>query len=295
MSAWLKSSVSPLRRITAAAGLALAAGACQDTGLTRLDLGEVAVVTGDFDSVELVLTSLEVTYGRVDGYLSGPSYPLVDEYDHTILTPEVEDVLADSTTLSEYDVLFLDCGMRGTGEYVYNDASTRDDGLVSDASIIANLRDYVEYGGKLYASDWAYELVERAFPDYIDFLGNDDNIDAAQRGLTARNVQARVVDEDLREALELPEGSDDLNLVFNNSDWAVMEDSSARVLIRGDVAYKDRENGDEVSLPDVPLLVTFDVGDRGGKVVYTSFHNEAQTTDDVQRIIEYLVILFQQE
>lgn len=279
-----------LASVAALAGLA----ACSDNTLTSADLGAVAVVTGDFDSVENVLIDLGIAFTRVDGYLAGPAYTLVEPYDWTTLSPEVEDLFATDTALDAYDVIFLDCGMRGAAVHVYNDASTPDNQFADDPAAIANLKEYVEFGGQLYVSDRAWELVERAFPDMIDFLGDDAVLGAAEKGELS-TVVGRVLDEELLEVLGLPEGSDEINVVFNNSEWAVMASAQAEVLIEGDVTWRDPGTGASVEARGVPLLVTFDVGERGGKVVYTSFHSDAQTADDVTRIIEYLVLGFRQE
>lgn len=283
-----------LPRLAAALAFLALGASCQDNDLFRVELGAVGVVTGDFDSVENILLSLEVPYTRIDGYIRGPTYDLADEYDWASLVPEAEDVFLDDTALDEYDVIFLDCGMRGSGEYVYNDAGIRDDQIAGDDRAVENLREYVEFGGQVYASDWAYELVERAFPDMIDFFGEDTSIDAAQVG-AAGTVVARVVNEELREHLELPEGADELNVVFNNGSWAVMSSAQGEVLISADVTYRDSAAAQDVVIADAPLLVAFDVGQRGGRVIYTAFHNDAQPTDDVLRIIEYLVLMFQRE
>ena len=70
-----------------------------------------------------------------------------------------------------------------------------------------------------------------------------------------------------------------------------MSSTEAQVLMRGDVVLSDPVTGYDTTLNDVPLLATFPVGSRGGKVIFTSFHHDPQLSDDVRGIIEYLVFL----
>jgi hypothetical protein len=49
--------------------------------------------------------------------------------------------------------------------------------LLSDQTVLANVRRYVNEGGKLYVTDWSGELSDRAFPQQIELgdLGADSN------------------------------------------------------------------------------------------------------------------------
>ena len=44
-------------------------------------------------------------------------------------------------------------------------------GLDPNEAIVANLKNFVNQGGSIYASDWASEVVEVMYPDKIQFLG----------------------------------------------------------------------------------------------------------------------------
>jgi hypothetical protein len=49
------------------------------------------------------------------------------------------------------------------------------------------------------------------------------------------------------------------------------------------------ENRDKYTYTDVPLCASFLYG--SGRVVYTSFHNEAQISEDVQKLLEYIALI----
>jgi hypothetical protein len=270
---------------------ALTAG-CTDTGIYALNLGDVAVVTGDFDTPEGALDALEVPYTLVNGWhADGPRYEVEEDYAWEQVTYEVEVFFADPFEIGGYDVTFLSCGMRGAGAFVYNDASERDDQLVDDDTAVTNLREYVDNGGFVYATDWSYDLIEAAFPDQIDFLGDDGELDAAQLG-EPQIINGVVVDTALREDLGMSSGNNEVEVRFDFDAWSVIEGvgDGTSVLVEGDIVYKD--GADDAELDDSPLLVIFDYGH--GKVVYTPFHTQAQYTTDVQDIINFLVFQFQQ-
>ena len=65
--------------------------------------------------------------------------------------------------------------------------------------------------------------------------------------------------------------------------WAVMDSvaSGVNVLMKGPAVV------DGVTLTDRPYVVQFSSG--SGRVTYTSFHNEAQTTADMDVVLEQLL------
>lgn len=283
------------------AAMGIAAG-CQETSIYALNLGEVAVVTGDFDTPEGVLDKMEVSYTLFNGWHeNGPLYEGYDpDYDWEIYAlqesddpytaeDQVEWLLANDYAMGEYDLIFLTCGMRGAGETIYNDATLPDDHLVDDPTVIANLQNFVDQGGYVYATDWSYDLIEAAFPDAIEFLGEDTSYDAAQHG-EPQTLNGRVVDAALQEHLGMESGSNEVEVIFRFDSFAVMEDvgSGTDVLVEGDIVYQD--GADLVTLEDSPLLVVFESGNRGGKVIYTPLQTVAQITTNVQDIIDFLVL-----
>jgi len=232
-----------------------------DGQVTNLDPGErcvpldqgdlkIAVVTGQYDKIQDLLDQLGLDYDIVKGITGN---------DHV-------QFLRDPAALAKYDLIFFNCGL------AENWTSYRDE-------VTANLKDYVKNGGSIYASDWAYLLVERTWPDEIDFVGDDTNNWAARVG-TPQNLTADVLDPSMKTVL----GSDSAKLSFNLDEWATMSDAKADVLIDG--TYKYRQSG--VKSENGPLAVQFDSG--GGTVIYTSFHNESQTTDDMLKLLSEMIL-----
>src|SRR5690606_37907592 len=68
-----------------------------------------------------------------------------------------------------------------------------------------NLRAFLEQGGRLYATDLAYDAVESVAPQAVDFMGGTqgdgsapETLDAAQLGFGGETARATVQDEGLR-------------------------------------------------------------------------------------------------
>ncbi len=162
-------------------------------------------------------------------------------------------------SINAYDYIFFNCGA-GCDEQDMGD------------TLRPKLRNFLNMGDRrIYASDWQYEVVEIIDSSAIDFYGTG--------GMTGE-VMARVLDPDLIEAL----GRDSMLINFDMPHWAVMIDVGPQtdILIKGDAPIFDS------TLTDVPFAVIFPYGQ--GKVLYTSFHNEAQNTEDMDVILEQMIL-----
>ena len=80
---------------------------------------------------------------------------------------------------------------------------------------------YVDQGGSLYASDWAYYFVESAYPDLLDFHGDDATVGEAFHGAPG-SFTAAVVDTNMQGLL----GSNTASIWFNYNAWAVAQGRS---------------------------------------------------------------------
>jgi len=263
-----------------------AAGCQQDQGFVERPLEAIAVATGDFDSVEYSLDRLLISYQTYEGYISEPTYDLDADPDSMLL--KVETLFTGETEgggreIDEYDAIFVNSGVRGFGEYVYNGVDP-DDALVTDELAVQTVRDFVNGGGILFASDWAYDLVEAAFPEAIDFYGDDTVYDAAQAG-SAGGVDGVVNDSNLSDAL----GNSTVSLAYNYSYWAVIEGVGAGTTtwMSGDVEYRISASEGYATLKSAPLLVSFESG--GGQVIYSTFHINAQTARMVDTAIDVMI------
>lgn len=251
----------------------------------------LAVLTGDYDRIEEVLDGLGFEYALHCG----------DSQAHRA----GRHLLADFAALSSFEVLFVNCT---TG--IDLRASNPEVELLRD-----NLRAFVAQGGSLYVSDLAADFVEAIWPDRVDFAMQSPPVredpdccvcldcaavcDAAPRpspfcpepttepqqcvggggvrgaGRVGR-IEARIVDDRLAALY----GARALPIDFDLPGWVEIDGVSAdvEVLVEGDF-------GDRVR----PLIVAFQPERGGGRVVYTSFHNDDQATEDIRALLSALV------
>ncbi|MEW5849784.1 MAG: carboxypeptidase-like regulatory domain-containing protein [Myxococcota bacterium] len=229
---------------------------------------KIAVVSGRYDRVQDVLNRLGLNdIDLYDGEGGGYQGSLLENYDQ----------------MQEYDVIFFNCGM--------------DDSFLSNPALyqvaVDNLRAYVASGKSVYASDWAYDIIEVAWPDHVDFYADDGTRDTAQVASDGENLPATVTDAALRNAL----GTQNVAINYNLPAWALMSGASNQttVYIRGTAEaclQYDIWTGtcaDAITATNVPFTVGFHPSADSGKVIYTSFHQEQQTTQDMDTILELLV------
>jgi len=223
----------------------------------------VAVVTGDYDDIGHILRDLGIDY---DAYSSGTYLNL----------------LRDPEAMAEYDIIFFNCGMSFSW-------------LSYEAEVADNLQAFVADGGSVYASDWAHAIVEASWPAQIDWLGEDEvwdpntDIDYGHlypyAGLAAR-IDGDVNDSVMASAI----GSETAELVFDLDAWVVplTPGLGTSVLISGEVGTYDEDTfGVGETLGNVPLALRFEPG---GTVIYTTFHNEAQLTQDMEAALKEIIL-----
>jgi hypothetical protein len=177
---------------------------------------------------------------------------LGDGYRHDEVT--IQDIVTNPKKLKEYDVIFLTCAPGGEEE-------------MKDA-----LFQYVSDGGILYASDWRFDAIAKAFPDMVapNLIGEG----------AMQHLEADIVDPSLSEALK----SKKIHLVFNLGQWKTAAFAGPRVktLIQGTyIQEKTRQSA------VAPLMVKFQVKD--GTVIFTSFHNEKQNSKIEKDLLKHLV------
>jgi hypothetical protein len=217
---------------------------------------DILVVTGAYDSIEDVLDRMGVEYDLING---------VSGQQHT-------NFLKDSAQMAAYDIIFLNCGMS--------------DGWVNSKDVIgANIKQYALDGGSVYTSDWSYYAFEVAFPDAVDFYGDDKTSGAAYVG-SAATVNAAVVDATMQGVL----GKSTAKINYDLDAWAVMEsaNSDVDVLLTGDAPFFDWNTWASGTVKNSPLAVEIHPG--GGNMIYTSFHNERQTTSDMDLMLEEIIL-----
>ncbi len=255
--------------VRAGAEIDLSAGdrkTCLSADATRL-----AVVGGRYDRVQELLVDLGLS-----------EFDLFDGVDDVAGT---EAFLADAERLAQYDVLFLNCGIR-------KDAFTRYD------DVVAGLRRFVADGGSVYVSDYGFFFFEDAFPEALDFHGDDAEWQGeARMGAAPQRVHARIVSDELRafmqaEAVDVDFPEDEQ---VRTAHWVVAESAgpAVTVLLEGDVqlCVGPRSCAPGGRVERAPLLVSYEPEGASGVVVFTSFHQEANLSAEIERVLFYLVFM----
>jgi hypothetical protein len=243
---------------------------------------KIAVITGNGDKIERLLTDLHLTYTIFDGTPG--------------LWPNGAAVfLSDLKQLKTYDLVFIDCAAATSLYHV---------DLGDEAALIeSNLRDYVQSGGSLYASDWAGLIASFGAPGALMFAADTPvqlPFDAHNlKGFAPQTLTATISDEGLKTFL----GKPSIAIVFPKASsavslhWGLLESTpGATVLATADhvgVCTDAACATQGLARDHVPLAVRVKVtpaGTHGGQVLYTSFHNIAQGGDDVARLLKYLVL-----
>ena len=276
-------------------------------GSTRM-----AVVTGDYDAMQNVLA--KSGFGNVDSFgeleLGSETFDIyVGNYDATYSDyPDFESLFEiDNTTgierIHNYDIVFINCGVWEWDEQLETGNTVQPD---ADHTI-AVLQAYVTNGGRLYATDLAYDYIEQAFPAYIDFHADESTPDAAEALNAAEagdeNVvvdAATLLDTNLATFLRNVNCTALESATCINEDgtvmiegflpfWAIMngahEGSNASFYIEAEVKSVDYEQ------PFIkPLTTSFNVGE--GRVFFSSYHSENHGSAGLlpqERILQYLI------
>jgi hypothetical protein len=254
-----KGSFTTTLTVTVSGTTELEAPTCLDP-----DSVSIAVVYGEYDQVQELIVELGLSFDFYSG-------------------ANLRALLFDPAVLSQYDIVFFNCG---AGYFWLSERDT-----VSD-----NLRRFVEDGGSMYASDWAHQYVEAPFPRLIDFYGDDSlfidpwqwtgDMSLVPHIGRAGTIEGVVLDETMQVLL----GSQ-ASLVYDLDAWVVplTARTATTVLISGDAPTIDlQSDASGGTLRDVPLATRSIVGD--GVVVYTTFHNEQQITVDMEVALKEIIL-----
>lgn len=256
--------------------LAVGASACSDDrGFSYLRGNTIAITVGDFDNVQQPFNRLVLDTARYEGLISSPTWA-EDEWDYVPPALSVEELFLSeqNNEIRNHRIVIVASGTRGFGKRQYNSLQP-DDHLVTDDQVATNIQAYVNGGGQIWFTDWTYDIIPRVFPDAVTFLGDDAELDAAQRG-DIGVVQSQIVDSQLRDALE----TEQLTVAMNYSNWAVpesvLDSGRVRVFLTGNATYRATEGGGTQAVADAPLLFSIRSGEQGGQLIFSSFHIDAQ-------------------
>ena len=235
---------------------------------------KVAVVTGDYDDFQRVIEQMGFdNYTIYDGLTTGTDICDVCE-------DNLRNFLLDADEMAQFDIIMFNGG-HIEEDIVYD----IEPGNGGDAdAIMGNIVGFVQNGGSIYASDWAYDEVEIGWPSRIDFLNDDAEPNDAEVG-EQQTVDATISDSALADWLGSKDGHIDIDYDLSTWPAAVSVDDSVSVHVQGNVDVQVGPVQDTVS--PSPLLVSFNDGD--GKVVYASFRVAANASTDMLLTLQYMM------
>ncbi|MCW9708505.1 hypothetical protein [Fodinibius salsisoli] len=278
--------------------------------------GEVAVVEGSYDRMQDILA--KVGFGEVGtdeaNFNYGRLVPGTEQFDIYNYTSKLfEDADGDGQKdLFNYDIIFINCGASesplnekvSTHTHSHLHAKSSDGAALLSTEDRTALKDFVESGGILYTTDWAYDYIEQVFPSYIDYYGSDDtpadepegenfaqsgNAGIETDGLILQpNMESWLANVDCFDGESCLNADNTVHITDFLGGWAVIDGphASADVTqwVEGNVEW-----GGESGVR--PLTVSFQAGD--GSVFYSSYHTvESEHTPNwrpQERLLQYLV------
>lgn len=258
----------------------------------------IGVVTGAYDNIQNILYDM----GLVNAITNAPLFDIIDgnsagrsainnknprgqQHNHfgkkassnpylaTNVDFTLDDLLSNPGQLAEYDILFFNCGLD-----------------TANANLNSNVYDYVNNGGILYATDWAFPFIEQinsiSGNSYLSFS------EPHQSGVSL-STEATILDETLTNWLV-----DNFDVSVNGTiiideflgSWQVVESHDETLVmpwLNGSIEYMDEYNDYVTNTKN--LAFTYQIGEGG--IFYSSFHteNNEEGFSDVDRIMEYMV------
>lgn len=223
----------------------------------------IAVVSGDYDQIECVLKrigidELDMYNGRAVGTKNPPAIA------------EMGTLLADETKLLSYNIVIVNC------------SDNQYQSLLAAPQVKKNLEKFVRSGGRLYVTDWAYDVIEQV-PEFAPYLcfepqsipGPAMCLAAPEKAMAAdsRNYyggQYRVLDKDMEKWLQQMPG-----VINRNSQVAV--DYSFVVVSKASDDPKTKTkvwvDGPASGFGNRPQTVTFDYN-ACGRVHFSTYNTE---------------------
>ena len=138
---------------------------------------KMAVIKGAWDAIERSLGKLGLGKTNTKGDLipGSESFTLVDCKIVRLWPPKVDckpldpgKMLQSFDELSKYQVLFVPCDSEWMDGYFY------------DTKVKEAVRKWVKAGGRLYVTDYQYDLLHQVFPGYITWKGQSSTMGSAE-------------------------------------------------------------------------------------------------------------------
>jgi hypothetical protein len=241
----------------------------------------IAVITGEWDEVQVLLDGLEIPYDTFEGTwdpFSGSG-------------SEAKALLEDFARLSEYDAVFVNCG-RMDRDFLASSmgGSFFDPTMIFDynATSFQNLRQFVANGGSIYASDWSWPIAEGLKADVINFYGEE----GSDGYNVTKGVEGDLTGQLMDPGLESFLASSTVELSYDLSSWAIIDgvSTAADIYVLGNPPiYTSDDMSTTGQLNSKPLLVGFRPFAGGGYAIYTTFHYHSQPSEEMLDVLRYLI------
>jgi hypothetical protein len=271
------------------------------------DIPKIAVTTGVKDQLDIVLTAMGLDQNAgfdcfenrtsTTATLTSPCGTRLSAQGAS--APTLTGLLKDPATLAQYNILFISCAR---GKFATLSAADQQ-------AVTANLHDWAAKGGRVFATDNAYDYIAQSFPMDAMFYGGNTSIDIANVGVgsvqTPATYTGKVNDTTMAAWLTavsaLKSGSNTLQLTGYLTQWSVVQSVPTTTVDEVDATDAQvQPSGGAAMTGSYPQTIKFDVNDAGGmacgRAIFSSYHTNGATmsVDATQltpqeRILEYLM------
>ena len=214
----------------------------------------MAVVIDSFDLIENTLDKL----GLGDPFAANKGYDVFDGWE-----TDLAEFFSTWENLAQYHIIFLPC-----------DSDWFNPTLQSVAAQDA-LRKFVEAGGKLYVTDWSYDILKQTFPQPISWIGDDGSPNSAQGGVY--DAPVTLMDEGLGQWLGAMGVAPNFTLEAN---WTAVEKVNPYTApdVNGEMADMTPKVWVHAKLPEHgarPATISFQYG--CGRALFSTYHTEGDS------------------
>ena len=147
----------------------------------------IAIVDASYDDIKNTMAKLGLGEVNSSGVLVNGTetfdlYGTPSFFDDGEYAGDQESLLNDYDTLANYHIVFFPCD------------SSWPNSLLAQQAVKDNLTEYVKNGGRLYVTDWSYDVLRQAFPDPITWYDDDGTFDSGHTGSYDADAEPPVPD-----------------------------------------------------------------------------------------------------
>jgi len=246
------------------------------------DIPKIAVSVGNKDHLDQILGALKITeFTCLEGRKTTTTTPTCQT------TGVLSDLLTNQRglTLDDYHMVFISCAPGAYANYAANGVNMQ--------TLTSNLNAWTTSGGRVIATDTAYDYVGQTFPAAITWQGpggSPQPVDGANVGQAGSGSYAGNIDDQTLAAwLRIVGFPQSPSVTFGGfvTPWSVISSlpTTSKLIANGTVTYG-------TTTGDVPLTTEFDVGSCG-RVIYSSYHTlstvNQQNLTAQEKVLEYLI------